>query len=528
MKRLRTGGPAASRLPAFHAPASTLRTGLLRYIPWLTLPLLAASCRQRHDTLITHVRLVDGSGAPARIASVRIRDGRILDTGRLTPSRTDSLVDGQGMVLAPGFIDAHSHHLGHALRNPASPATSSQGITTIVIGQDGSSEPMDSLAHLLATRKLAVNVATFTGQTSLREQVMGEEQLLRPATNAEIGRMKDILRRELAKGSLGLSTGLEYEGAFYSTKEEVIDLAHTAAAGGGRYISHLRSEDMQLDEALQEIIDIGRITRMPVQISHIKIADRQRWGQADRIIATLEKARREGVDITADIYPYTFWNSTLKVLFPDKRYADIRSAQLACDRLFDPYASMLARFLPDTSLEGLMLGAIARIRREEPAQTLLYLVASAEAYRQKHPDADGVEAIAGSSMREADVQTFTRWEHSVICSDGNAGRHPRGYGAFPRVLGRYVREYGILGLEEAVHKMTGLTARQLGIQGRGLVKPGHAADLVLFNPDTVADNASLEDSHAPATGILKVWVNGTLAYDRGRTTGKATGSLVKR
>jgi N-acyl-D-aspartate/D-glutamate deacylase len=357
---------------------------------------------------------------------------------------------------------------------------------------------------------------------------MGEDQLLRPATNAEIGRMKDILRRELAKGSLGLSTGLEYEGAFYSTKEEVIDLARTAAAGGGRYISHLRSEDMQLDEALQEIIDIGRITRMPVQISHIKIADRQRWGQADRIIATLEKARREGVDITADIYPYTFWNSTLKVLFPDKRYADIRSAQLACDRLFDPYASMLARFLPDTSLEGLMIGAIARIRREEPAQTLLYLVASAEAYRQKHPDAEGVEAIAGSSMREADVQTLTRWKYSVICSDGNAGRHPRGYGAFPRVLGRYVREYGILGLEEAVHKMTGLTARQLGIQGRGLVKPGHAADLVLFNPDTIADNATLEDSHAPATGILKVWVNGILAYDRGRTTGNASGILVKR
>jgi N-acyl-D-aspartate/D-glutamate deacylase len=494
----------------------------------MMLPLILACSHRGQDTLITHVRLVDGSGAPAREASVRIRDGRILDTGRLTPSHTDTIVDGQGMTLTPGFIDAHSHHLGHALRNPSSPATASQGITTIVIGQDGSSDPMDSLAHYVNTRRLSVNIASYTGQTSLRQEAMGVDKLLRSATPAEIGRMKDVLRRELAKGSLGLSTGLEYEGAFYSTRDEVLELARTTATAGGRYISHLRSEDMKLDDALREIIDIGRITGMPVQISHIKIADRQRWGQADRIIATLEKARSQGVDITADIYPYTFWNSTLKVLFPDKRYADIRSAQLACDRLFDPNGSMLVRFLPDTSLEGLMLGTIARIRRETPAQTLLHLVATAEAYRKAHPDDDGVEAIAGSSMREADVQAFTRWKHSVICSDGNAGRHPRGYGAFPRVLGRYVRETGLLGLEEAVHKMTGLTAHQLGIRGRGLVKPGYAADLVLLDPATVTDNATLHDSHAHATGILKVWVNGTLAYDQGRTTGNATGTLVKR
>jgi N-acyl-D-aspartate/D-glutamate deacylase len=525
---MRTGGPSANGRQQLRASAPTLRTGLLRLVPWLTLSLLAASCRQRHDTLITHVRLIDGSGTHARDASVRFRDGRILDVGELQPATTDSIVDGQGMTLAPGFIDAHSHHLGHALGNPASPATASQGITTIVIGQDGSSEPMDSLAHYIANRRLSVNIASYTGQTSLREQAMGKDQLLRNATPAEIERMKGILRRELAKGSLGLSTGLEYEGAFYSSKEEVLELARTAAKEGGRYISHLRSEDLKLDEALREIIDIGRITGMPVQISHIKIADHQRWGQADSIIAALEKARAEGVEITADIYPYTFWNSTLRVLFPDKRFTDIRSAQLACDRLFDPYGSMIARFLPDTTLEGLMLGAIARIRRETPAQTLLYLVATADAYRKAHPDGDGVEAIAGSSMREADVQAFTRWKQSVICSDGNAGRHPRGYGAFPRVLGRYVREAGLLSIEEAVHKMTGLTAKQLGIPNRGLVKAGYAADLVLFDPATIIDNATLDNSHAPATGILKVWVNGSLVLDGGKTTGAGTGQLIRR
>ncbi len=528
MTCMRTGGRSASGRQELRGSAPALRTGLLRLVPWLTLSLLAASCRQRHDILITHVRLIDGSGAPARNASVRIRDGRILDVGEIRAGPSDSVVDGQGMTLAPGFIDAHSHHLGHALRNPSSPATASQGITTIVIGQDGSSEPMDSLAHYIDTRRLSVNIASYTGQTTLREQAMGEDQLLRTATPDEIRRMQELLRHELAKGSLGLSTGLEYEGAFYSTKEEVLALARTAASGGGRYISHLRSEDMKLDEALREIIDIGRTTGMPVQISHIKIADRQRWGQADQVIASLEKARAEGIDITADIYPYTFWNSTLKVLFPDKRYSDIRSAQLACDRLFDPYASMIARYLPDTSYEGLMLGAIAHIRRETPAQTLLQLISTADAYRKAHPDEDGVEAIAGSSMREADVQAFTRWKHSVICSDGNAGRHPRGYGAFPRVLGRYVREAGLLSLEEAIHKMTGLTAKQLGIPNRGLVKPGYAADLVLFDPATVIDNATLDNSHAPASGILKVWVNGGLVWDEGKPLSTGKGVLVRR
>ena len=488
-----------------------------------------SSCKQTvPDILITHVRIIDGSGAPAREGSVRIRGERILEVGSLKATSNDSVVDGKGMCLAPGFIDAHSHHLGYLLREPDAAATASQGITTIVIGQDGGSEPMDSLQALFERDGFALNIASYTGQTTLREAAMGENELLRPSKPEELEKMKSMLRSELSKGSLGLSTGLEYEGSFYSTKEEVMELSKVTSSMGGRYISHIRSEDLKLDEAIEEIIDIGRATGMPVKVSHIKIADKSRWGQAGEIIARLEKARSEGIDVTADVYPYTYWNSTLKVLFPDKGYEDLRSAQLACERLFDPDSSMLARFKPDSSFEGLMVSEIARRRRESPAQTLIALVAMAKDYREKNTDAEGVEAIAGKSMSEADVRAFTKWRHSVICSDGNAGRHPRGYGAFTRVLGRYVREAGLLPLEEAIHRMTGLTAQHLGIKNRGFIKPGHAADLVLFDPATVVDNATLADSHAISTGIVQVWVNGKATWKEGQATGSKPGVLVRR
>jgi N-acyl-D-aspartate/D-glutamate deacylase len=242
----------------------------------------------------------------------------------------------------------------------------------------------------------------------------------------------------------------------------------------------------------------------------------------------LERARSEGIDITADAYPYTFWNSTLKVLFPDKRYSDTASARLAVEKLCDPDSSMLVRFLPEPAYEGRMLGDIARQRGESPALTLIHLIAMAEEYERKHPDAEGVEAIAGKSMTVSDVSAFLAWPHTNICSDGNAGRHPRGFGAFTRVLGRHVRESRLMPLETAVHKMTGLTAAHLGLRDRGLIRPGYLADLVLLDPDRVIDHATLEDSHALSEGISRVWVNGKEVYQDGRSTGVRSGKLVTR
>jgi N-acyl-D-amino-acid deacylase len=480
------------------------------------------------DILIVNIRLIDGTGAPARMADVRLRGDRIMAIGTLKSLPGDSIVDGRGQVLAPGFIDSHSHHLSYLRRNPDALATANQGITTIVIGQDGDGLPMDSLRTLLSRTRFAVNIASYTGHTMLRSAVMGEKDLNRPATDAELMRMRSILTHEMKRGSLGLSTGLEYEGAFYSSREEVVSLASVAAEFGGRYISHIRSEDLKMDEAVEEIIEIGRLTRMPVKISHIKLAARDEWGQAPRVIARLERARAEGIDITADAYPYTFWNSTLRVLFPDRRYSDTASARLAVEKLCDPDSSMLVRYLPEPAWEGRMLGDIARMRRESAAQTLLHLVARAAEYERTHPDADGVEAIAGKSMTAVDVSAFLAWPHTNICSDGNAGRHPRGFGAFTRVLGRQVRESGLMGLETAVHKMTGLTARHLGIRDRGLIRPGYLADLVLFDPERVIDRATLEDSHAISDGISGVWVNGKQVYDRGKSTGVRPGRLLLR
>jgi N-acyl-D-amino-acid deacylase len=227
--------------------------------------------------LITNVQVIDGTGLPAFAASVRIVNDRIHDIGALTPFPNESITDGKGKILAPGFIDSHSHHDWGLEKNPSATAVTNQGITTIVVGQDGGSTPIDSILLSIKQTPVSVNVATYTGQAWLREKFM-KGSVLRKATDSEIDSMKVVLARELDKGSLGLGTGLEYEAAFYSSRDEVIALAKVAAAKGGRYISHLRSEDMHLEEAIDEIIDIGREAKIPVQITHFKIAMRSKWG----------------------------------------------------------------------------------------------------------------------------------------------------------------------------------------------------------------------------------------------------------
>jgi len=303
-------------------------------------------------TIITNIQIVDGTGKPAFKASVKIVGNKIVAIGNLKPNQMDQIIDGKGKVLAPGFIDSHSHHFGDLNKNRAGLSTSSQGITTIVIGQDGNGYPMDSLTKWMQTNPVVSNVASYTGQSSLREIAMGENDLYRKATDAEIDQMKSVLATELEKGSLGLSTGLEYESAFYSSKQEVLDLAKVTAQHNGLYTSHIRSEDLHMDEALEEIIEIGRQTKMPVQVSHIKIANKLNWGTANLILQKLDQARKEGINISADIYPYTFWNSTLRVLFPGKDFDNLASAEMATKQLFDPNESYLMQFAPIPSYKG--------------------------------------------------------------------------------------------------------------------------------------------------------------------------------
>jgi N-acyl-D-amino-acid deacylase len=491
-----------------------LLAGLLRPIP------VAAA------TLIENIRVVDGSGSPARAASVLVSGRRVTAVGNIQPMTGDTIVDGGGLVLAPGFIDTHSHLDRTMFTARDVPAAVSQGVTTIIVGQDGLSPlPVSDLAKRLRATTVAVNVGTYSGHNDLRRRIMGAAR--RHATAAETAAMVGLLKADMDAGAFGLSTGLIYEPGAFSNRAEVMALAKAAARHGGRYTSHIRNEADKLDEAVEEFLAVGRATGMPIKLSHIKIALMNRWGDAQALLKTLDRARAEGVDVTADVYPYTYWQTTMGALFPDKNYDDPAGVTWNFQHTTPPDRLTLARFMPDPALERRTIAEIAAARGEDPAAVYVSLMNQAITFTKTHPLAGKVEAIVGESMAEADVSAFLAWPHANICSDGADGGHPRGYGTFTRVLGRYVRETGLLGLEEAVHKMTGLAASHLGLRDRGLVRPGMRADLVLLNPETVADRASLADDRAYSTGIAKVWVNGTLVFVNGETQGAWPGEFLR-
>ena len=492
---------------------------LVAAILLISTPAIAAASP---STLIEGATVVDGTGKPAFAASVRIVRGRIVDVGRLRRQPGEVIVSGRGLVLAPGFIDTHSHHDRGLTEHRDAEAAVSQGITTIVVGQDGSSAPsLKQFFNALDRSPAAVNVASYVGHGTLRSKAMGKD-FRRVPTNSELATMKALLATEMAAGALGLSTGLEYDPGIYAPKQEVVELAGATATLGGRYISHIRSEDRMLWEAIDEIIDIGRKTGMPVQISHAKLAMVDWWGEAPKFIERLEKARREGVRITADIYPYEYWQSTLTVLFPDRDFTNRAAAEFALKSLAPPEGLRLSRYLPDRSLEGKTIAEIATLRGSDPAQTLMDLIAAA-------PEEGNSESVIATSMALPDIAALTAWRHSNISSDGLlSGGHPRGAGAFTRVLRMFVREQKLLTLEQAIHKMTALSAEHMGIRGRGVIARGASADLVLFDPKTVSDRATIEQPGRLSVGISRVWVNGELVFADGRSTGKHPGVVIRR
>lgn len=473
------------------------------------------------STLIRGATIVDGTGKVAYRASVRLSGSRIIQIGELRRKPGDFLVRGQQLVLAPGFIDTHSHHDRGLDEHHDALAAVSQGITTIVVGQDGSSAPkLDNYFRALERSPVAVNVASYAGHGTIRSEVMGKD-FRRAATAAELASMKALLAREMAAGALGVSTGLEYDPGIYSTKEEVLELARVAAVNGGRYISHIRSEDRSLWEAVDEVIDIGRKTGMPVQISHVKLAMVDWWGDAPKLLARLDKARAEGIRVTADIYPYEYWQSTLTVLFPERDFTNRKTAEFALTSLAPPDRLRLSRYEPDTSLEGKTIADIARTRGTDPARTLMDLIAAA-------PE-PGSESVIATSMDARDVATLIAWPHSNISSDGLlTGGHPRGAGTFTRALRQNVREQKLLTLEQAIHKMTELSATHVGLTGRGIIRLGAPADLVLFDPRTVTDRSTIEHPSRLSAGVDRVWVNGELVYANGRATGRRPGVVIRR
>ena len=488
----------------------------------------APSCsNEAPGFLITNVTIHDGSGAPGAAGSVRVTDGLIAATGELQACEGEQVIDGGGQVLAPGFIDTHSHADRQIFDRPDALPVVSQGITTIVAGQDGGSHyPLAEFFGRLEQAPAVVNVASYVGHGTLRQRVMGEG-FRRAATADEVEQMKSLLKREMEAGALGLGAGLEYEPGIHSETEEVLALARVAAEAGGRYISHVRSEDRWFEDAIDEIILIGRETGMPVQISHIKLAMKRLWGSAVDVIARLDAARAEGIDITADIYPYEYWQSTIMVLLPDRDPTNRETIAEVLDQIAPPDGLWMTRFEPNREYVGKTLAEIAAMREVDVITAFTEIAEEALAWEEQH--GEGAESIIGTSMVRADIEELMAWPHANICTDGAiVNLHPRTAGSFPRVLGRYVRERHVFPLEEAIRKMTGLAADNMGFTDRGRIRNGMVADLVLFDPDTIVDHATPLEPQLLSTGVTTVWVSGEVVYTNGSATAARPGKVIRR
>lgn len=477
--------------------------------------------------LVDNVRIVDGSGTPPVAGALRVTNGLIAAVGELEACDGETVIDGGGQILAPGFIDTHSHADSEIFERRDALPVISQGITTVVVGQDGDSAyPLAEFFQKLEAAPATVNVASYVGHSTLRSLVMGDD-FRRAASDDEIQKMKALLAAELGSGALGFGTGLEYDPGIHSDTPEVIALAQVAADVGGRYISHLRSEDRWFEAALDEIILIGRETGMPVQVSHVKLAMKRLWGSADEVIAKLDAARADGIDITADIYPYEYWQSTIMVLLPDRDPTDRAAIAEVLDQIAPPDGIWMTRFEPNPDYVGKTLSEIATLREVDNVTAFTWVAQEALNWEKAH--GGSAESIIGTSMVQGDIYKLLSWPWTNVCTDGGiVDRHPRGSGSFPRVLGRFVRDDKLMPLEEAVRKMTSLPARNMGFEDRGLLRAGMVADMVLFDPDTVIDHATPTEPGARSTGITTVWVAGEAVYRNGVVTAARPGKVIPR
>lgn len=479
------------------------------------------------STLVINATIIDGTGAPARRAAVRVAGDRIRDIGDLQPKRGETVIDARNRVVAPGFIDCHSHL--DVTTNPEANAAVSQGVTTIIVGPDGFSEsPVSRYFRAVAAAHPAVNLGSFSGHNTLRAQAMPENDKQRPANPAEIAAMQKALAADMRAGAIGLSSGLAYETGLFSNTDEVVALNTTGARLCGLYSSHIRDEDDEVESAVRELIDIGTRSGGPAHMSHAKISTMRLWGAAPRIIAQLDAARAAGVDVSADIYPYTAWNTTMRILFPNANFADPSGPAAIFRDLVSADRIVFEAYAPNPALVGRTVADIAKELGSDPATLYVRLMQDVLAYQATHPDDQGSEGIIGFGMDERDVERFMAWPNTSICSDGANGGHPRGYGSFARVLGVYVRERHVLGLEDAVRKMTQLNAAQLGIADRGVLRRGAFADIVIFDPEVVIDRATMREPTLTATGFHMVMVNGQVVYRDGARTEARPGRIVKR
>jgi len=493
----------------------------------VTALLLASSPVLAANVLLTNVVVYDGTGSEPFRGDVRIEGERIVAVApRLVPGAGETVLDQRGLALAPGFIDMHSHGGGGLTEDLDAATVSRQGITTILVGQDGESNfPLRDYYAQFDAKPPAINLASMVGHATLREQAMGKD-LYRASTPQELAQMKTLLARELTAGAFGLSTGLEYEAAHFATTEEVIDLAKVAAAAKGFYLSHVRDEASRTFDSFDEVLRIGREAKLPVEITHIKMGSTSVWHQASKRMPELfERARREGVDLKADVYPYTFWHSTIRVIVPDRDYFNPQKVEQALVENGGAQNIRIVNYAPEEPLAGKTLAEIAAHWEVTPVEAYMRIVkATGGADGPNEQDVN----VLGTSMSEDDVRWFIAHPEIMFCTDGALhGAHPRGAGSYPRILGHYVREEKLLPLALAIHKMTGLPAAQLGLADRGRIAPGYVADLVVFDPATVIDRSTVEKPLEPPLGIPGVMVSGEWVVRDGAVTGQRPGRVLR-
>lgn len=501
---------------------------------------------QTVDVLIKNGRILDGTGNSWFRGDVAVKDGKIFQTGTLSHLQATRIIDAKGLLIAPGFIDVHTHIEGDEVKNPTADNFLYDGVTTVVTGNCGASHT--DIRKYLATLdslRLSINVATLVGHNDVRKAVMGTAN--RKATEEELQQMEAIVQKAMQDGAVGLSTGLIYIPGTYSTTDEVVRLAKAAAAKGGVYATHMRDEGDSVTAAIREALHIGREAKIPVQISHFKLSGQQNWGRSRETLPLVIKAREEGLDVTIDQYPYTASSTGLSTLLPDEILSDGQDSiaarlqrpevrkyvteymlkKLAKRKLKHFSYPVVAFYKADTTLNGKSIEQVNLLMgrkhtAKDETETVMDMMIK-----------DGASMIF-HGMSDEDVKRIMQYPFNMFASDAsirvlNEGApHPRGYGTNARVLGKYVREEKVISLEEAVRRMTSLPAQKFELRDRGLLREGMAADIVVFNENEVSDVSTYEKPHAYSKGFQYVLVNGKVVVEEGKHNRERNGTTLRR
>ncbi|HKC65012.1 MAG TPA: D-aminoacylase [Pyrinomonadaceae bacterium] len=488
-----------------------------------------------YDLVITNGRVVDGTGNPWFRADVAVRDGRIARIGHIDPSQARSVIDAHGAIVAPGFIDVHTH-VESIYKQPDAENFIRMGVTSLVTGNCGTSETnIKEFLGRIKEQPLAVNLATLIAHGSVRSKVMGLDN--RAPTPEELQKMEALVEQAMKDGAVGLSTGLIYVPGVYAKTDEIVALARVVARYHGLYATHMRNEGTQVLDAIRESIDIGEQAGLPVEISHFKISAQKLWGRSDETLGLVREARKRGLVVTVDQYAYTASSTSLDVRLPDwalaggreegkKRLADKDTRERIVNQMkeglqksgFKDYDfAAVASYGPNPSFNGKSIKEITKeVKGKDDLDSQIEQIFDMYAA--------GGASMVYHGMSEEDVDRIMREPFTMIASDSSVRRlgegvpHPRGYGNNARILGHYVRELHLLTLEDAVRKMTSLPAQTFNLRDRGLLREGFAADIVIFDDEVVADRATYNQPHQYATGINYVFVNGQVVLENREMT----------